>query len=67
MQLGYWIASLVIGVLSVGSNVAIGIFVYGRLTERNKVHTEQIKGLQDKTDKHDGELGVVYGTLRLKR
>lgn len=43
------------------------VFVYGKLSERNKVHTEQITKLMDKTDKHDSELGVVYGTLRLKR
>jgi len=56
----YWVISILI-------QLAAAIFVYGRLAERNKVHTEQIQKLEDKTDKHDGELGVVYGTLRLKR
>jgi hypothetical protein len=47
--------------------LVIGVFVYGRLTERNKVHTEQISKLEDKTDKHDGEIGQVFGKLGMNR
>jgi hypothetical protein len=54
-----------IGTIAV--QLLVAVFVYGKLSERNKVHTEQIQKLETKTDKHDGELGVVYGTLRLKR
>jgi hypothetical protein len=48
-------------------NFAVAIFVYGRLTERVKVHTEQIKVLDGTSERHEGEIGQLYGLAGVSR
>jgi hypothetical protein len=56
------------------ASVVVGIFVYGRTTERTKsnteqlsVHTRQIGELQGVTNQHEGEIGQLYGHMGLDR
>jgi hypothetical protein len=47
--------------------LAVAIFIYGKLTERVNTHTEDIKGLKSTTQKHEGEIGELYGHAGLRR
>lgn len=58
---------IAIGTGSLVIQLLVAVFFYGRLTQRTDEHGNKLEKLEAKTDKHDGEIGVVYGTLGLKR
>lgn len=43
------------------------IFIYGRLTERVKSHSEDIKDLKAVAQKHEGEIGELFGHVGASR
>jgi hypothetical protein len=61
------IATLACSALTVLTTIGAAVFVYARLTMRVDVNTEAIDELRTTTETHNGEIGVLYGHLRLTR
>ena len=49
--------------LTIAVQVAVGLYVYGRLTERVKVHTEELKEHGERIADHGERISAIEGAL----
>jgi hypothetical protein len=53
--------------VGIGVQLAVAAYVYGRLTERTKANSDSIEVLKTSDTKHEGEIGQLFGHLRITR
>lgn len=66
MNLAAWL-TIVFGCLSILAQLLAAAVIYGKMSERTTNNTADISEIKPVVDRHDGEIGYVYGHLNLPR
>lgn len=61
------LVAIACAVVALLTNLGSALAVYVRTGERTKTNTEAVEKIETVVDRHEGEIGLVYGHLRLTR